>query len=72
MDIILYSSHCPKCNVLEKKLEERNLPFTVCDDFDPKLIEDMGYDSLPVLAVGNTLFDFGTANTWLKEMDERE
>lgn len=72
MDTILYSSHCPKCNVLEKKLEQKGIEFTVCDDFDPALIEEMGYDTLPVLQVGQTLYDFGTANTWLNELEGLE
>lgn len=71
MDIVLYSSHCPKCNVLEKKLKQKGLDFTICDDFDPSFIKnEFGYDSLPVLKVDMTLFDFGTANTWLNEIEE--
>lgn len=47
MDIILYSTHCPKCTVLEKKLIKANLNFTVCDD--EKIMEEHGFTSLPML-----------------------
>ena len=28
MEIILYSTNCPKCKILEKKLTEKNIKFT--------------------------------------------
>ena len=32
--IILYSTNCPKCNVLEKKLQSKNIDFEICNDVD--------------------------------------
>lgn len=32
MEIILYSTHCPKCKVLEKKLQMANITYTVFDN----------------------------------------
>ena len=30
--MILYTTHCPKCEVLEKKLNMNNIQFTIIDD----------------------------------------
>ena len=32
METILYSTHCPKCKVLEKKLQMANITYTVFDN----------------------------------------
>ena len=34
MDIKLYSTHCPKCIVLEKKLQQKNIPFEEINDVE--------------------------------------
>jgi deoxycytidylate deaminase len=30
--VTLYSTHCPRCQVLEKKLIKAGITYTVCDD----------------------------------------
>ena len=32
MDIILYSTGCPKCKILKKKLEDKNIDYVESDD----------------------------------------
>ena len=34
MEYILYSTHCPKCNVLEKKLNSKSIQYTIIDDIE--------------------------------------
>ena len=64
--IILYSSHCPKCKVLEKSLQVANIEFTVMDDID-KMVA-MGLKAAPYLQVNcGELMDFATAMRWVKE-----
>ena len=46
-DFVLYSTGCPKCKVLEKKMESKNMDFVIETNIDP-LIE-MGFMSVPVL-----------------------
>ena len=65
MNIILYSTHCPKCTVLEKKLTKANLTFTVCDD--EKIIEEHGFTSMPMLQIDSSLMDFANAIKWVGE-----
>lgn len=59
MNVILYSTHCPQCNVLEKKLNDKNIKYSFSEDFD-KVIE-LGYTAAPVLQVDDTFYNFSQA-----------
>ena len=63
--IILYSTNCPKCNVLEKKLQSKNIDFEICNDVD--LMVSKGIQQAPYLEVDNELMDFTTAVKWVNE-----
>lgn len=30
--VVVYSTGCPKCQILKKKLEEKDIEFTECSD----------------------------------------
>lgn len=64
-DIILYTIHCPKCNVLEKKLQQKGIQFDIVDD--EEIIMQKGFKSAPILVVGDTVLEFSKAIDWLKE-----
>lgn len=66
-DIILYTTHCPKCKVLEKKLNEKNIPYTTITDI--KEIEETGQKTVPLLSVNGNLKDFSEAITWVREYE---
>ena len=65
MTAILYSTHCPKCTVLEKKLEKAGIEFEVCDD--EKVMEKYGFTSLPMLQIDTNILDFSAAIKWVGE-----
>jgi glutaredoxin len=69
--IILYSTNCPKCNVLEKKLEQKNIDFTIIDcTADTTYIEMLigkGFQSMPILQINDEFLDFSKANKWIGE-----
>ena len=44
---IVYTTHCPKCNVLETKLKRSSIAYDVTDDIQPVI--DAGFMSAPVL-----------------------
>ena len=67
MEVILYSSNCPKCNILEKKLRQANIDFTLVQDVD--LMIAKGFMSAPMLEVDGQAMDFGQANNWIKEQE---
>ena len=65
--VTLFSTNCPKCRVLEQKLNQKNIAFDISDDIQ-KVI-DQGFMSAPVLKIGDDYMDFTTAIAWLKEQD---
>ena len=65
MEITLYSTGCPKCKVLKKKLEEKGIKYTENNSVDEML--SLGISQVPVLSVNNKLLDFSTANDWVNQ-----
>lgn len=66
MSVILYSTHCPKCNVLEKKLKQKQVNYSEVNDVNVML--GKGYLSAPVLEVNGKSMDFKAANDWINEL----
>lgn len=66
MKIVLYSTHCPKCLVLEKKLKQKGIYFEEVYDID--VMQAKGFLSAPMLEVDEVIMDFSTANKWISEM----
>lgn len=64
---ILYSTGCPKCSVLEKKLLSKHIPFEICND--EGVMRNLGFDFLPVLCVEGLYLDFAEANNWINEQE---
>lgn len=62
--ITLYSTGCPKCNLLERRLTNDKIEFTVSNNID-KLIE-MGFQTAPVLQINDQFVEYGEAMKMLK------
>lgn len=59
-NVILYSTNCPKCVVLEKKLQEKNIPYVKVQDV--KEMSLLGIKTVPMLKFGDgPLLDFAEA-----------
>lgn len=65
MSIVLYSTNCPKCKVLEKKLDSIGVNYTIVTD--ENLMISKGFSSAPMLEVDGNIMDFGNAVRWAKE-----
>jgi glutaredoxin len=65
MSVVLYSTNCPKCKVLEKKLDSIGVDYTIVTDED--LMISKGFSSAPMLEVDGNIMDFGNAVRWAKE-----
>jgi predicted thioredoxin/glutaredoxin len=65
--IILYSTHCPKCNILTKKLNDKKIKFEEVNDVD--LMISKGFMSMPMLEVDGTVMNFLNANQWINERE---
>lgn len=65
MKVILYSTGCPKCNVLKKKLSEKDITYEEFTSVDDML--NMGIKEVPMLGVGEKLMSFKESVDWIKE-----
>lgn len=63
--VTLYSTGCPKCTVLKRKLENSSIDFRVLYDMD-RLLE-LGFMEAPVLQVDGQYLNFSKAIKWIKE-----
>ena len=68
MNIVLYSTNCPKCKQLEKLLDNLHYKYEVCTDVDCMVA--LGMKSAPNLQVDGKIMDFATAWKWLREQQE--
>ena len=64
--ITLYSTHCPRCCIIEKKLKSKGIDFELFDDEDAML--EKGFKEVPKLEVDGVLMDFKEANEWVNEV----
>lgn len=66
MNVILYSTPtCPKCKILSKKLEAKNIPYI--KEMDEQILSAKGLSFVPWLEVDGQMMDFNTANQWVNE-----
>lgn len=68
MKIIFYTTGCPKCEVLKKKLDAKNLSYEVCEDVNIML--EKGLDSAPALEANGQIYKFKEAIKFINEMGE--
>lgn len=65
-DVILFSTGCPKCKVLESKLKNKRVNFQ--KNVDTDTMKKMGLTSVPVLRVNGKLLNFLEANNWVNNL----
>ena len=65
-NVTFYTTHCPKCAVLEAKLKEKNIEYTTCEDAD--LMVSKGMMSAPGLEVDGRMMTFGEAVKWINNL----
>lgn len=65
-EIILYSTGCPKCRILETKLQSKGIYYTKNTSVDE--MTKLGFTNVPMLKVDNDYLDFGDAVRWINEV----
>lgn len=63
--VILWSTHCPRCKVLEVKLKQKNIAFEENTNVDEMTAK--GFKEAPKLEVCGVVMDFKQAVDWIKE-----
>lgn len=61
--IKLYSTHCPKCRVLETKLKSKNIQYVEITDVDEMVKK--GFQAAPILEVDDKIMKFAEAVQWV-------
>lgn len=61
--MILYTTNCPKCMALERKLIEKGFDFQY--QYNVTLMQQKGFTTVPMLEVGDENLNFDQAMEWL-------
>jgi glutaredoxin len=65
----LFSTNCPQCKVLEKKLEQKGLSFEITNDIQELI--DLGIKRAPILKTDDGQYlDFSNAIKYVNEVSE--
>lgn len=67
-NIILYSTHCPKCLILERKLKEKDIEYVV--ETDTNEIAKTGFRTVPLLSVDGDIKEFSEAINWIRTYED--
>lgn len=63
--IKLLTTHCPRCSVLQKKLDAAGIKYEEITDIET--IQSYGVDAVPVLVIDNEILDFTAAVKWVND-----
>lgn len=63
MNVVLYSTGCPRCKILKSKLDKKGVTYSVVDDVDKML--NIGMTVVPVLEVDGVRMSFKEAINWI-------
>ena len=65
MRIVLYSTGCPKCRMLEAALKNKKASYEICDDIDKMLA--LGFMEAPLLQIDNKVLPYKEAMKFVME-----
>lgn len=68
MKVVLYSTDCPRCKVLKKKLNNKGIIYEEINDVE--VMKSKGFMTVPILDVeGLDLMDFTEAVEWINNQE---
>ena len=67
--VLFYTTHCPKCKVLEAKLKEKNIDYIENNNIPEMLAR--GIEEAPVLIVKDRMMPFAEAIHWVNGQEKR-
>ena len=67
IDVVLYTTHCPKCMVLEQKLKAKGIIYSTVSDVNEMTY--LGFKQAPMLKVDNSFLPFAAAVKWVNEVE---
>lgn len=63
--IKLLTTHCPRCSVLQKKLDAAGIKYEEITDIE--VIQSYGIDFVPALVLEDRILDFTAAVRWVND-----
>lgn len=66
MEVILYTTNCPKCRILEAKLKQKGIAFDVVDG--ENILIKKGFMEAPKLEVDEEIMGFSEALNWINNI----
>lgn len=66
-EIVLYSNNCPKCKILETKLQNKGIYYTKNTSVSEMQIR--GFTAVPVLSVDGNYLNFSEAVKWVNAQE---
>nr|DAG76924.1 MAG TPA: peroxiredoxin [Caudoviricetes sp.] len=64
--MILYSTGCPKCNVLKAKLKQKNVDYVENNNVDE--MQKIGITTVPMLMINSDLLNFVEAVEYINSL----
>jgi glutaredoxin len=56
MNVKFYTTHCPKCEILEEKLKEKKIKYEIITD--EKIMIEKGFKTMPNLEVDGKIMNY--------------
>ena len=66
MNVKFYTTHCPKCVILEEKLKEKKIKYEVVTD--EKIMMEKGFKTMPNLEVDGKIMNYLESVKFLNKM----
>ena len=63
MEALFYSTNCPKCKVLAKKMEQKGIKYKEINDVNVMLTK--GIKAAPALEIDGEILDFSKSIKWV-------
>lgn len=64
--MVLYTTGCPRCEMLEKLLNDKGMKYEVCTDKD--VMAGKGFKTVPMLEVDGKTMNYKDAVRWVQNM----
>lgn len=64
-EVTLYTTHCPMCTVLRKKLDEKKVDYDIVDSVET--MQKLGILTVPMISVN---FAFGAAVEYINSLED--
>ena len=65
MEVLFYSTNCPKCKVLATKMKQKGIEYKEINDIDIML--GKGIKAAPALEIDGKIYDFTNSVRWVNE-----